>query len=38
MASCPEEIVKGCHLFTAGKHFTHIAENSELKLFVLEQP
>jgi predicted nucleic acid-binding protein len=22
-----------CHLFTADKHFTHIAEHSELKLF-----
>jgi hypothetical protein len=24
-----------CHLFTADKHFTHIAEHSELKLFPL---
>jgi predicted nucleic acid-binding protein len=22
-----------CHLFTADKHFAHIAEHSELKLF-----
>jgi hypothetical protein len=27
-----------CHLFTADKHFTHIAEHSELKLFALRQP
>jgi hypothetical protein len=27
-----------CHLFTADKHFTHIAEHSELKLFALQQP
>ncbi len=27
-----------CHLFTADKHFTHIAEHSELKLFSLRQP
>ena len=27
-----------CHLFTADKHFTHIAEHSELKLFPLRKP
>jgi predicted nucleic acid-binding protein len=27
-----------CHLFTADKHFTHIAEHSELKLFAFQQP
>ena len=27
-----------CHLLTADKHFTHIAEHSELKLFALRQP
>jgi len=27
-----------CHLFTADKHFKHIAEHSELKLFALRQP
>jgi predicted nucleic acid-binding protein len=27
-----------CHLFTADKHFTHIAEHSELKLFPLREP
>jgi predicted nucleic acid-binding protein len=27
-----------CHLFTADKHFTHIAEHSELRLFPLRQP
>jgi predicted nucleic acid-binding protein len=27
-----------CHLFTADKHFIHIAEHSELKLFTLQQP
>ncbi len=26
-----------CRLFTADKHFTHIAEHSELKLFPLQQ-
>ncbi len=26
------------HLFTADKHFTHIAENSELKLLPLQRP
>ena len=25
-----------CHLFTADKHFTHISEHSELKLFSLQ--
>lgn len=28
-------ISRHCHLFTADKHFTHIAEHSELKLFAL---
>jgi predicted nucleic acid-binding protein len=27
-----------CHLFTPDKHFTHIAEHSELKLFAFQQP
>ncbi len=27
-----------CHLFTADKHFTQIAEHSELKLFVFQHP
>jgi predicted nucleic acid-binding protein len=27
-----------CHLFTADKHFTPIAEHSELKLLALRQP
>ncbi len=27
-----------CQLFTADKHFAHIAEHSELKLFALQQP
>jgi predicted nucleic acid-binding protein len=27
-----------CHLLTADKHFTHISEHSELKLFTLQQP
>ncbi len=27
-----------CHLFTADKHFKHIAEHSELKLFPLQAP
>jgi len=27
-----------CHLFTADKHFTQIAEHSELKLFASRQP
>lgn len=27
-----------CHLFTADKHFTHIAEHSELKLFAFQRP
>ena len=27
-----------CHLFTADKHFTQIAEHSELKLFAFQHP
>ena len=27
-----------CHLFTADRYFTHIAQHSELKLFALQQP
>jgi len=27
-----------CHLFTADKHFTQIAEHSELKLFTFQHP
>ncbi len=27
-----------CHLFTADKHFSHIAEHSELKLFPVREP
>jgi predicted nucleic acid-binding protein len=27
-----------CRLFTADKHFTHIAEHSELEIFALQQP
>ncbi len=27
-----------CHLFTVDKHFTQIAEHSELKLFTFRQP
>ena len=30
-------ISHNCHLFTADKHFTHIAEHSELKLFTPRQ-
>ena len=31
-------ISHSCHLFTSDKHFTHIAEHSELKLFPLRRP
>ena len=31
-------ISRHCHLFTADKHFTQIAEHSELKLFAFQHP
>jgi predicted nucleic acid-binding protein len=31
-------ISQHCHLFTADKHFTQIAEHSELKLFPFQHP